>query len=1408
MAHDSTPVPSPPLPRRMGRLMRAGLWLAALVLAVLLLAALALWAALRTEGGTTWVLARVPGLEVSGGKGHLLGDFEARRLVYRPSGGAPLLILDDFGWRNLGIVRTLGGRWRIVIDELRAARVQFDPPPAEPSAEPRRPPGSLALPIELQIRALRIGEFHTPALGGTPLRELRAQVQLGANHGGLHRVDDLTLAWGRLQASARLHIASQRPFALQASAELTQDAAASPLGAPWQASATLVGPLARPELRATLRAQPTGGRPEQTLDVAGTLQPFAAWPIPSLRARTAGLDLSTLIVTAPTTALSGEVAIESRAVDQPATAHIALSNDAAGRWSEGRLPVRSLNLALQAQPGAALQVEVQSADIELGNAQQAGGRVRGSGRWTAAQWRVDAMLDGVRPAQLDARAPSMQLAGPVSLTGSGFDSAGLEQAMVELEASLSGALTDARGRRLAGRSVRATLAGTGSLRRIELRSATLAAGESRATLAGSAVRDAVTAPWRVAGEAALVDFDPAAWWPGRDDSPWRRGPHRLNAQGSFDLVLPEPAPAVSLPSRIAALRGSVSLTLEDSRLAGVPLSGEVSLKGTGARAADAALQLDLAGNRIEAEGRLVTAADGAGDRWTLSVDAPALARLEPIYRLLPGGATLAGALSAQAQIEGRWPAIATQGRLEGQGLVVGNIAVAQARAQWQVAGSPQAPLDVQATLSQLVIGAQTAPAGQPAKPSQTIESVRLTVNGSLADHTAELRAEARALPPAWTELVQPPPGTAPRSKAADAPARTVAQVKLQGGVIEPPAPSTGPWHIAGWRGTLQQLDLRSSAAGAMPWVSAGNIALEWVGGAAPQATVQPGRAEVLGAALRWSRIHWRAATATQPAQIEAHAELEPLPIAPILARLQPEFGWGGDLAIGGTLDLRSAPGFQADVVLERRGGDLSVTEETGTRALGLTDLRLALTASDGVWTFTQALAGTTLGVAAGAVVARTSPEATWPGADTPIQGVLEIQVADLGTWGNWVPPGWRLAGSLRTSASIGGRFGAPEYTGEVRGTGLGVRNFLEGVDVRDGELAIALQGATARIERFTARAGDGTVSLDGAATLGEAPQARLSLTAERFRLLGRVDRRLVVSGQAQLELDAERLALAGRFRVDEGRIDFTRSDAPALSDDVIVVRAGSTREDEPADKPAGGAKRNVVVDLHVDLGDNLRLKGRGLDTRLAGELHITAPGGQLALFGTVRTVEGTYDAYGQKLAIDRGNLIFNGPVENPRLDIEATRRNTDIRVGVSVTGTALDPRVRLFSDPEMSEMDKLSWLVLGRASSGLGGADTALLQRAALALLAGEGEGTGDQLTRAIGLDELSVGQSDDGGVEETVVRLGKQLSRRWYVGYERGLNATTGTWQLIYRIARRFTLRAQSGLDNSLDVIWTWRWD
>jgi translocation and assembly module TamB len=572
-------------------------------------------------------------------------------------------------------------------------------------------------------------------------------------------------------------------------------------------------------------------------------------------------------------------------------------------------------------------------------------------------------------------------------------------------------------------------------------------------------------------------------------------------------------------------------------------------------------------------------------------------------------------------------------------------------------------------------------------------------------------------------------------------------------------------------------------------------------------------AELLGARLQWQRIAWRTpAQPGAPPQIDVSAALEPMAVAPWLARLQPDFGWRGDLMIGARIDVHSAPSFNADIVVERTAGDLSVVDialasaggEIPTQKLGLSDLRLALAAHDGIWYFTQALAGTTVGVGAGAISMRVSPQTVWPPADTPLEGVLEAQVADLGVWGTWLPAGWRLGGTLRTSASIGGRFGGPEYTGRVSGRGLALRNLLEGVNVKDGEIDIALQGETARIERFYLKGGDGRVTLDGDARVGATPQAQLRLTAERFQVLGRVDRRIVASGNAALKLDAQAIALDGRLKIDEGLVDVTQSDAPSLGDDVEVLHDGK-REAATAEAPA--PTRDVRLDLRVDLGDALSVRGRGIDTRLAGELAVTAPRGRLAVNGNVRTVEGKYAAYGQKLEIDRGLIGFSGPVENPRLDILAIRPKLDVKVGVAVTGNAQAPRVRLTSEPEMSDTDKLSWLILGRAPDGLGRTDAALLQRAALGVLAGEEASKSDQLISAIGLDELSVSQTE-GATRDTVVTLGKQLGSRWYVGYERGMSATAGNWQLIYRIAQRFTLRGQSGLDNAIDAIWTWRWD
>ena len=114
-------------------------------------------------------------------------------------------------------------------------------------------------------------------------------------------------------------------------------------------------------------------------------------------------------------------------------------------------------------------------------------------------------------------------------------------------------------------------------------------------------------------------------------------------------------------------------------------------------------------------------------------------------------------------------------------------------------------------------------------------------------------------------------------------------------------------------------------------------------------------------------------------------------------------------------------------------------------------------------------------------------------------------------------------------------------------------------------------------------------------------------------------------------------------------------------------------------------------------------------------------------------------------------LRFTGPLDNPALDILAIRPNLSVRVGVQINGTALAPRVRLYSSPELPDAEKLAWLVLGR-SAAAGGAESAVLQQAAIALLGSRG-GMSGGIAQAFGLDEISFRGDDLSRVEKGYIQ-------------------------------------------------------
>lgn len=1409
---DATDAPPPaPTPAPAARRRRTPRVLAALALAlllVLLLPLAGLLATWRWSPALPWVLGQVPGLRVEGVRGPpASGRVEIDLLDWQLPGGAGRLQL-----RTL-VIEGLAWRWgeppQLRIDRLSAQAAVFQRGP--PSGTPLQLPRQLRSPVALSIDALEVVELRIDTL--PPLRALKARLAVGDDAGAMHRLTVHGVDWeqAHLGGDARLGSAGTLPLTLEVQARA--------LGArPWQASLQARGPLQRLAVQARASGEARDGHPAPALQAEATLLPFAAWPLASLALSTRELDLAALSTRLPQTALSGNARLRSTGLDQPADADITLDNRLPGRWNEGRLPVRQLLLSLAGEPRRTDRLALQRLQLQLGDAQGNAGSLRGNGQWQGDALALTLELDAVQPARLDARAAPLRVAGPLSLRATGLPrpgASGPATPTVTVEARLTGQALDG-----SGKPVSLNLAATGDASRIQLARAEARAGDARVEGSGEARRE--PDGWHLALDAALARFDPLPWWRGAEGSAWRQGPHRVDGRLQARVVwhgLPPAAtarPAAADPGEaLSALRqrwqralsGTMQATLDDSVLAGVPLSGELTV-ANGA-ALEAALRLQLAANRLQARLRRGAAAD----RVELTVDAPRLDSLAPLGRLVQEiapatGAWLpvAGSLQADARLDGRWPVMRSDGTLSARGLRSRAATLAGADARWRHGDSAAEPLALQLQAQGLASGALQ------------IDRLDLQLAGSLASHTLKLVADSPAKPPAWTENLLGPAGSGTRLQAEG---RAEWQRQADG---------------SRWR--LLALTLRGGArdapTGSAPWLAASGLtgSLDLDADARPRAlSLAPGRVQLLTTALRWQQVDWLAA-ASGPGRLTVAAELESIDVAAWLRRLQPEMGWSGDLNIVGRIDIQAAERFDADVVLERAGGDLAITDDLGNRqALGVSELRLALGAHDGLWQFAQGVAGQHVGEMAGAQVIRTDPARRWPEDGAPMQGVLQARVAKLGVWGTWVPPGWRLAGTLETTAILGGRVGAPELRGRMRGSGLGVRNLLQGVNLADGELAIALDGDRATIERFDFRGGDGRLTLDGGLTLGAEPSLKLTLAADKFRVLGRVDRRVVASGSAELRARRGAAQVNGAFVVDEGLIDLGRADAPTLDSDVVVHRpnpagmasgasgagtgvaaTGSAAPGATAGSPGTGAAAvrptatQVDLDLRLDLGRALRLRGRGVDTGLQGQLRLSSPGNRLTVHGSVRTVGGTYLAYGQALELARGELAFNGPLENPRLDVLALRPDLDVLVGVAITGFAQSPRIRLTSEPEMADIDKLSWLVLGRGPDGLGRADTALLQRAAVALLAGDGRAPTDALLESLGITDFSLRQTE-GEVRETIVSLGRQLSRRWWVGYERSVNATTGTWQLIYRVARRFTLRAQSGGDNSVDMIWSWRW-
>lgn len=424
----------------------------------------------------------------------------------------------------------------------------------------------------------------------------------------------------------------------------------------------------------------------------------------------------------------------------------------------------------------------------------------------------------------------------------------------------------------------------------------------------------------------------------------------------------------------------------------------------------------------------------------------------------------------------------------------------------------------------------------------------------------------------------------------------------------------------------------------------------------------------------------------------------------------------------------------------------------------------------------------------------------------PLKGDLYFHNSRLFWLELFSPDLVRPRGQLAGHIGLAGTRGRPLLSGEATLTEFTGELPSLGISLAEGSAdLVALSDGSARIDgsmkTVSSTGGTGTGGvLNVSGTLGwnnDTTPLRFQVRGDNVLVADTTDLRAVASPDIQVGFADNTIQVRGDVGIPSATIDVEKlDDGVSASEDVVVL--------DPAD-PERAPSSRMDLDLALKVGDQVNLKGYGLEGTLAGTLHVRSQPGR-EMLGTGRLdVDGRYEAYGQKLRITRGELTWsNNAVSDPRINIRAEREvvSASVTAGIDVTGRASQPRARVWSNPAMSESEALAYLVLGRSLNTASSDESQQINAASSALGAGAGL-LASQLGARIGLDDAGVLESRTLG--GSVFGVGKYLSPKLYVSYGVSMIGSGSAVTLKYLLRKGFDIEIESSTTETRGSV-NWR--
>jgi autotransporter translocation and assembly factor TamB len=392
-----------------------------------------------------------------------------------------------------------------------------------------------------------------------------------------------------------------------------------------------------------------------------------------------------------------------------------------------------------------------------------------------------------------------------------------------------------------------------------------------------------------------------------------------------------------------------------------------------------------------------------------------------------------------------------------------------------------------------------------------------------------------------------------------------------------------------------------------------------------------------------------------------------------------------------------------------------------------------------------------------------------------------------------------VAGKVTLDATLSGTAGKPEVVGGLRLQNAAANVPRLGLRLREVQLAATGDRAGRLSIDGRLRSGKGTLTLQGRSPVRPTPEdpGRLHLQGDSIEAANTGEIHVLVSPKLDIALTGDSIDAQGEVGIPYAHIELSEIPQTAVppSDDVVFTDTVAA---------ARAAAQRVTARIRVVLGDSISFKGFNFDATLGGNLlAVAVPDRPATGSGAIVIKKGQYKAYGQDLTISDGLVRFaGGPVNNPGLDIKATRTAEDsVVAGVQIRGTLKVPEVTIFSKPPMDQGRALQYLVLGHPLGEASGAQGNLASKAASSVGLRGGNLLASSVGKGVGLDEAKI--ETKGDLKEASFVAGKYLSPSLYVSYGIGLFDPVSTLRLRYALSSKWTLQAEQGVATGADLLY-----